>query len=95
MQLRGAVTVTLDNGKTITIADGQTSGSVDVTVAADEDVYLDATSMSAAITSAQVVTSKALVLIVTTITDAVLTALQLIGDGEATSMTVASFDRNR
>ena len=46
------VTVTLDNGQTITIAAGETSGSVDYTVAADEDVYLDASSISAAITEA-------------------------------------------
>ena len=31
------MTVTLDNGETITIAAGDTSGSVDVTVASDED----------------------------------------------------------
>ncbi|MEJ1402892.1 MAG: cadherin domain-containing protein, partial [Candidatus Sedimenticola sp. (ex Thyasira tokunagai)] len=46
------VTVTLDNGETITIAAGETSGSVDVTVAADEDALADATSMSASISSA-------------------------------------------
>ena len=44
------VTVTLDNGETITIAAGETSGSVDVAVGADEDVYLDPDSMSASIT---------------------------------------------
>ncbi|MEJ1394586.1 MAG: hypothetical protein RPU64_10375, partial [Candidatus Sedimenticola sp. (ex Thyasira tokunagai)] len=46
------VTVTLDNGETITIAAGETSGSVDVTVSADEDALADATSMSASISSA-------------------------------------------
>ena len=46
------VTVTLDNGETITIAAGETSGSVDVAVGADEDVYLDPDSMSASITDA-------------------------------------------
>ncbi|MEJ1342674.1 MAG: cadherin domain-containing protein [Candidatus Sedimenticola sp. (ex Thyasira tokunagai)] len=45
-------TVTLDNGETITIAAGETSGSVDVTVSADEDALADATSMSASISSA-------------------------------------------
>ena len=45
------MTVTLDNGETITIAAGDTSGSVDVTVAADEDAIIDASSISASITS--------------------------------------------
>ncbi|WP_421202380.1 immunoglobulin-like domain-containing protein [Aeromonas enteropelogenes] len=49
---QGDVTVTLDNGKTITIKDGATTGSVEVTVGADEDVYLDASSVSASITTA-------------------------------------------
>ena len=49
---QGDVTVTLDNGETITIADGATTGTVDVTVAADEDVYTDASSISASITGA-------------------------------------------
>ncbi|TNC82859.1 MAG: hypothetical protein C9356_03045 [Oleiphilus sp.] len=43
--------VGLDNGETITIAAGATSGTVDVTVAADEDAIVDASSISAAITS--------------------------------------------
>merc|ERR1711916_321081 len=33
------VKVTLSNGETITIEAGETTGTVDVTVAADEDVY--------------------------------------------------------
>ena len=37
----GAMTVTLDNGESITIADGATSGFVDVAIAADSDVYVD------------------------------------------------------
>ena len=45
------MTVTLDNGETITIAAGDTSGSVDVTVASDEDAIVDASSISASITS--------------------------------------------
>ena len=45
------MTVTLDNGETITIAAGDTSGTVDVTVAADEDAIIDASSISASITS--------------------------------------------
>ncbi|MET0085235.1 MAG: immunoglobulin-like domain-containing protein, partial [Sedimenticola sp.] len=44
------LTVTLSNGETITIEAGETSGTVDVTVAADEDAIADATSMSATIT---------------------------------------------
>ncbi|MFA0108027.1 immunoglobulin-like domain-containing protein, partial [Vibrio splendidus] len=48
----GAVTVTLDNGESITIADGDTTGTVDVVVAADEDVYVDESTVSAAITGA-------------------------------------------
>ena len=46
------VTVTLDNGQQITSAAGETSGSVDYTHAAYDDVYLDASSISAAITVA-------------------------------------------
>ena len=42
------MTVTLDNGEVITIAAGDTSGTVDVTVAADEDAIFDASSISAA-----------------------------------------------
>ncbi|MBJ6881663.1 immunoglobulin-like domain-containing protein, partial [Vibrio cholerae] len=45
-------TVTLDNGQTITIKDGDTTGSVEVTVDANEDVYKDASSVSASIESA-------------------------------------------
>ena len=45
------MTVTLDNGETITIAAGDTSGTVDVTVAADEDAIADASTISAAISS--------------------------------------------
>ncbi|MET0024038.1 MAG: immunoglobulin-like domain-containing protein, partial [Sedimenticola sp.] len=45
------LTVTLSNGETITIEAGETSGTVDVTVAADEDAIADASSMSATITS--------------------------------------------
>ena len=44
-----ALTVTLDNGQSITIAAGATTGSVSVPVAASDDVYLDASSVSAAI----------------------------------------------
>ncbi|MET0014544.1 MAG: immunoglobulin-like domain-containing protein, partial [Sedimenticola sp.] len=44
------LTVTLSNGETITIEAGETSGTVDVTVAADEDAIADASSMSATIT---------------------------------------------
>ncbi|MDP5241431.1 retention module-containing protein, partial [Uliginosibacterium sp. 31-16] len=46
-----ALTVTLDNGQSITIAAGATTGTVSVPVAASEDVYLDASSVSAAITA--------------------------------------------
>ena len=46
-----AMTVTLDNGETITIAAGDTSGTVDVTVAAHEDAIADASTISAAISS--------------------------------------------
>ncbi|MEW6119492.1 MAG: retention module-containing protein [Pseudomonadota bacterium] len=45
------VTVTLDNGATITIAAGASSGTVSVAAPSD-DVYLDAGSVSAAISSA-------------------------------------------
>ncbi len=44
--------ITLSNGETITIESGQTSGSVDLPVAADEDAIADATSLSAHITDA-------------------------------------------
>ncbi|WP_256701822.1 immunoglobulin-like domain-containing protein [Aeromonas sp. RU39B] len=47
---QGPVTVTLDNGQTITIADGQQTGSVSVT--AGNDVYVGQPSVSAHITSA-------------------------------------------
>jgi T1SS-143 domain-containing protein len=46
------VTVTLSNGAVITIAGGASQGSVSFTVAANEDVYLDATSVSATISTA-------------------------------------------
>ena len=47
-----AITVTLDNGEVITIAAGDTSGSVDVTVASDEDaIALIRARISAAISS--------------------------------------------
>ncbi|MGL6452505.1 retention module-containing protein, partial [Aeromonas veronii] len=49
---QGEVKVMLSNGETITIKDGETTGSVEVTVGADEDVYLDASSVSASITTA-------------------------------------------
>ncbi|MES9875652.1 MAG: immunoglobulin-like domain-containing protein [Candidatus Sedimenticola sp. 1PA] len=45
--------ITLSNGETVTIEAGQTSGTVDVPVAADEDVIADATTMSAHITQAE------------------------------------------
>jgi surface adhesion protein len=44
------LTVTLSNGQTITILAGTTSGSINVPLAADEDVYLDPDSVSASIT---------------------------------------------
>ncbi|MBE7416662.1 MAG: tandem-95 repeat protein [Ideonella sp.] len=43
--------VTLSNGATITIAAGATSGSVNVPLAANEDVYVDPGSVSASITA--------------------------------------------
>ncbi|MFO1219881.1 MAG: immunoglobulin-like domain-containing protein [Burkholderiaceae bacterium] len=46
-----ALTVTLSNGATITIAAGATSGTVNVPFAANEDVYLDPTTVSASIAS--------------------------------------------
>jgi len=46
------VTVTLSNGETITIAGGASSGSVVHAVTANEDVYLDPTTVSATISSA-------------------------------------------
>ncbi len=46
------VTVTLDNGTIITIPGGSSSASANFTVVADEDVYLDASSVSATISSA-------------------------------------------
>ncbi|MCB5163091.1 choice-of-anchor K domain-containing protein [Marinomonas sp. E8] len=48
----GETQVTLSNGETITIADGETTGTVDVAVAADEDVYLDDSTIEATITGA-------------------------------------------
>ena len=47
----GAVTVTLSDGKEITIADGATEGTADVTVDAD-DVYANGGSVSTSIASA-------------------------------------------
>ncbi|WP_461606173.1 immunoglobulin-like domain-containing protein, partial [Aeromonas allosaccharophila] len=49
---QGEMKVMLSNGETITIKDGETTGRVEVTVGADEDVYLDASSVSASITTA-------------------------------------------
>ena len=46
------VTVALSNGETITIAGGASSGSVVHAVTADEDVYVDPTTVSATISSA-------------------------------------------
>src|SRR5438045_3429042 len=48
---QGDVTVTLDNTQTITILDGHTTGTVSVAVRAD-DPYLDASTLTAAITTA-------------------------------------------
>lgn len=48
----GNTVVTLDNGETITIGDGETSNFVNVTVPADEDPYVDPTSIEVAITNA-------------------------------------------
>ena len=48
----GDVVVNLSNGDSITIADGNSIGTVTTAVTADEDVYLDATSISASISSA-------------------------------------------
>ncbi|WP_162605041.1 retention module-containing protein, partial [Geomonas terrae] len=48
----GDVTVHLDNGQTITIADGHTTGSVDYTFANSDDVYNDASSVHTAISDA-------------------------------------------
>jgi|GEM_PF-1105988 len=44
------LTVTLSNGATITIPGGSTTGTTTVVVAADEDVYVDPTTISATIT---------------------------------------------
>jgi hypothetical protein len=44
------LSVTLSNGATITVTAGSLSGTVTVPVAADEDVYLDASNLSATIT---------------------------------------------
>ncbi|MBH9738918.1 hypothetical protein CJ419_04110 [Vibrio navarrensis] len=80
----GAVTVKLSNGQTITIADGQTVGTVEVTVDANEDVYKDASSVSASIESATGGNFENLVVdptpAVTNITDTIdTTTLTLIG----------------
>jgi len=50
---QGETVVTLDNGETITIADGETTGTATVRVDAGEDVYLDASVVTAAITEAE------------------------------------------
>ncbi|MBW3791599.1 hypothetical protein GL268_21435, partial [Aeromonas veronii] len=86
---QGDVTVTLDNGKTITILDGATTGSVEVTVGADEDVYLDASSVSASITTATGGNFESLVVdktaAVTQITDTVdVTTVSLSATGSLT-----------
>ncbi|WP_019557737.1 retention module-containing protein, partial [Thiomicrorhabdus arctica] len=49
---QGDTVVTLDNGESITITDGQLTGTATVSVAASDDVYLDEGTMQAAITSA-------------------------------------------
>jgi Ca2+-binding RTX toxin-like protein len=49
---QGPVTVTLSNGQQITIANGATTGTVDYTVVSNEDVYIDASSISTTITNA-------------------------------------------
>ncbi|WP_219314718.1 immunoglobulin-like domain-containing protein [Aeromonas veronii] len=95
---QGDVTVTLDNGKTITILDGATTGSVEVTVGADEDVYLDASSVSASITTATGGNFESLVVdktaAVTQITDTVdtttatLTATPSVTEGGIITYTV-------
>ncbi|GAB2881247.1 hypothetical protein GCM10027046_06880 [Uliginosibacterium flavum] len=46
-----ALTVTLSNGSTITIPAGSTTGTVNVPLAASDDVYVDPTSVSASISS--------------------------------------------
>ncbi|WP_412034573.1 immunoglobulin-like domain-containing protein, partial [Vibrio cholerae] len=81
---QGDVTVTLDNGQTITIKDGDTTGSVEVTVDANEDVYKDASSVSASIESATGGNFESLVVdktaAVTQITDTIdTTTLTFIG----------------
>ena len=48
----GAVTVSLSNGESITIADGATVGSVSTSIAADEDVQLDESTIDVTIASA-------------------------------------------
>ncbi|MCK5293386.1 MAG: Ig-like domain-containing protein, partial [Arcobacteraceae bacterium] len=48
----GVTTVTLANGETITITDGETTGSTTITVAADEDVYLDESTLTTSIIGA-------------------------------------------
>jgi len=44
---KGTVTVSLSNGQTITIADGKTSGSVQLTVPPQDDVYTENKSINA------------------------------------------------
>ena len=50
---KGTVTVSLSNGQTITIADGKTSGSVQLTVPPQDDVYTENKSINASITKAE------------------------------------------
>jgi len=47
------VTVSLSNGQTITIADGKTSGSVQLTVPPQDDVYTETSRSDASITKAE------------------------------------------
>ncbi|KMT64335.1 von Willebrand factor A, partial [Catenovulum maritimum] len=65
------VTITLANEQTITIAAGQTQGSVDLVVAADEDAIVDATSITNSIASATGGNFENLVVDQTTVTTAI------------------------
>ncbi|MEN3113642.1 immunoglobulin-like domain-containing protein, partial [Uliginosibacterium paludis] len=91
------LTVTLDNGRTITIAAGSTTGSVTVAVAASDDVYLDASSTQAAITgvsgggiNASFNPAAAVTTIADTIdtTSATLTASASVAEGSSITYTV-------
>ncbi|MEN3113645.1 immunoglobulin-like domain-containing protein, partial [Uliginosibacterium paludis] len=91
------LTVTLDNGRTITIAAGSTTGSVTVAVAASDDVYLDASSTQAAITgvsgggiNASFNPAAAVTTIADTIdiTSATLTASSSVAEGSTITYTV-------